>query len=352
MTGLRRIVALAGVAIGVLGVTWAALDRRASAHLGAPPLAVLNEPVGAGTIADESFTFHWFDSNRPVATGTATVNIYYTRDIPPTFSQGVIPPTLTGTAVVTGILETDRTDAFTWDTRGVPSGTYWLWSRVVDPPNEPNQIDIITFSPGVLTVRHGSDPLAPAIVITSPNSPFRWADAQFVIEYDAFDPDGTGRVKLEAATEADLSDLFTIAEDLPASEAGQVIWDTSALPEADYTLRATITDARGRSFTAYARYYVLVTHITRPDAGSGDQGATLDGRTEPGDAGVSATDAGSAGGGGGCSAGGRGEARGARLALLLLPLALFARTSPRGRRAPASPRGSERAAPGRGAVTR
>src|SRR5689334_643461 len=120
-----RCVSIAAAVLGsaalVLLEMW---PDHARAHLGSLPLAPLVDPAGTSSIADTSFTFHWFDSNRAVATGTATVKIYYTHDIPPTFPQGVIPETLTGT-VVHEVLETDTANSFTWDTTNVPTGTYW-----------------------------------------------------------------------------------------------------------------------------------------------------------------------------------------------------------------------------------
>jgi MYXO-CTERM domain-containing protein len=151
---------------------------------------------------------------------------------------------------------------------------------------ELNSLDIATFSPGVITVHHGSEPLYPAVVVTQPDSPFRWArENHFEIGYSAYDPDGSGKVKLEAFSEDDESDLMLIADDLPAVSAGTFDWSTLGLPEADYTLRATVTDGRGMSFVAHARFFLLVTDVpVRPDAGVADGGADA-GTISPEDAG-------------------------------------------------------------------
>ncbi len=249
------------------------LTREADAHIMGLPLALLTDPDGTGTIVDQSFTFHWIDSDRPLRTGTATIDISFIRQNPPTFPQGMIPAALTSTAIVQGVLETDTANSFTWDTSQVPTGTYWLWSIVHDPPGELNTVNIITLSPGVLTVVHGQDPVPPSVIISKPDSPFRWSDDHFPIGYNAFDPDGTGRVKLEASKKKDGTDFMLLADNLPAVSDGMFDWDTRGLDEADWTLRATITDARGMSFTAYGRYFLLVTHIPpAPDSGVLDTG--------------------------------------------------------------------------------
>lgn len=256
----------------------------ALAHFGGQlPIAALSEPERTGTVVDTSYMFRWFDTDRPVMTGTSVIEFRYTSDIPPTFTQGDVPLTLTGTVIAENILETDMTNAVVWDTTQVPTGTYWIWSWIHEPPTELNAIDIITFSPGVLTVAHPGDPVPPAVVVTKPDSAFRTADQYGDLGYSAFDPDGTGRVKLEATLKRDGTDLMLIADDLPAVADGMVRWDTADLPQGDYTIKATITDARGMSFSAFGRFYILVTHLRRVDAGPADRGIEPD--ASPADAG-------------------------------------------------------------------
>lgn len=126
---------------------------------------------------------------------------------------------------------------------------------------------IIDFSPGLLTVQHEGDPLHPGLIVKTPDTAFRFADESYTLRWDVFDPDGTGRVTLEAGTSSMGADFETIAADLPADQ-GEFVWDTSELPEADWYIRGTIEDDRGLSFTTYARYVLLITHdFAAPDAG-------------------------------------------------------------------------------------
>lgn len=256
--------------------------REAMAHGGQPTVAWVNDPIGVGHVVDRSFTFTWLDFDKAISTGTATVDFYYIATRPPTFSAGTIPDPLDGTPIITGILEKDLANAHTWDTSSVPAGSYLIWSRVNEPPSEVFSPLIISYSPGVLTVAHPGDPVHPAVMITTPDTPFRFADQEFEVRYSAFDPDGTGKVKLEAGTTLDGTNFITLAEDLPAVADGAFHWDTSQLAEADWTLRATITDARGLSFTHYGRYFLLVTHLgPRPDASIPDASTQNDGSVIP-----------------------------------------------------------------------
>ena len=254
----------------------------ASAHGGNPALAAMQTPRGVGTVVDETFELRWVDADKPIPTGTATVDLFYTATRPPSFSAGEIHPLLEGTPIVQGVLEKDPANRHAWDTRTVPAGSYFVWSRVVEPPEEFMAPQIISFSPGVLTIAHPGDEIHPAIRITRPDSPFRYADDRFDIAWDAFDPDDSGRVRLEVGTSSLGEGYQVLADDLPATP-GWFEWDTRALAETDWRIRATLTDARGLSFTTYADYPLLVTHLgLGRDGGSGsDAGPPPDGTGSP-----------------------------------------------------------------------
>ncbi len=79
-------------------------------------------------------------------------------------------------------------------------GSYYLWSEVKEPVEENTAPQIISFSPGVLTTAHPGDPVYPAVVLRTPDAPFRFADQSYTLRCKAFDPDGTSRVKLEVDT--------------------------------------------------------------------------------------------------------------------------------------------------------
>lgn len=253
-------------AVRSLALLFAFGPATAWAHGADPAVAYITAPTGVGNVVDESVELLWVDADRSIPTGTATVDFYYTDRQPPTFQAGERPDDLVGETIVTGIWEKEMPNAYTWDTRDVPAGSYLIWSQVVEPPEENMAIQIIGLSPGIVTVAHPGDPVYPAIYLTSPASPFKFAHRSFELTWEAFDPDRTGRVRLEAMIGADGEPLL-IADDLPAG-LGTYTWDTSELEENDWLLKATITDGRGLSFYHYANYVLLVTHdVPEPDAG-------------------------------------------------------------------------------------
>lgn len=239
----------------------------ASAHGSNPAVAWLNEPIGVGNVVDRNYTFTWVDADVPIPTGTATIDFHFTRRRPPAFANGEIHPQLFGEIVVTGIIEKQLDNTYSWDTSQVPAGSYFIWSKVIEPPEEPMAPQIISFSPGVLTVAHPGDEVHPALILTTPNTPFGFAKKSYTLRWHAFDPDSTGRVKLEAGTSSLGADFALLADDLAASQEA-FEWDTSDLEETDWYIRATISDARGLTFTTYARHLLLVTRRqSTPDAG-------------------------------------------------------------------------------------
>ncbi len=255
------------------------------AHGADPAVAYITSPSGVGNVADDGIELLWVDADRSIPTGTATVDFYYTNRQPPTFQAGERPDDLEGEVIVTGIWEKEMPNEYFWDTTNVPAGSYLLWSQVVEPPEENMAIQIIGFSPGIVTVAHPGDPVHPAIYMTSPSSPFKFSDTSFDLTWEAFDPDGTGRVRLEAQIGADGTPIL-IADDLPVTP-NRYVWDTSGLEENDWILKATITDARGLSFYHYSPYVLLVTHdVPDLDAGVVDSGTAPPARDGGVDAGL------------------------------------------------------------------
>lgn len=241
----------------------------AYAHGAADAAAHLTTPEVSGVVAQGSYTVRWVDLGLGLGDAVSRQHIYFGVERPPPWFVWGPPKFPPGTLIAGEILDTDPTNAVVWALDDVPSGAYWLWSRADDP-------DVVLpgatlrFSPFPLIVQHPGDPLHPSVVLTEPNSAFDYADTSFELVWEAFDPDGTGRVTLEAGTSTLGMDLEVIAQDLPA-DVGRFVWDTRELPEGDYVLRATLRDARGFEFKTYAANFVLVTHHPldgmRPDAG-------------------------------------------------------------------------------------
>lgn len=246
----------------------------AFAHGANPAVAWLDNPVGVGTVVDTELAFTWVDFDMSIPTGTATIDFYYSARRPPAYQIGEIHPLLEGTPIVQGILEKAPENRHVWDTSAVPPGAYFIWSQVIEPPEEFMAPQIISFSPGVVSIAHPGDPVHPAILMTTPDTPFRFADDSYTLSWLAFDPDGSARVKLEAGTSSMGVDFQLLAENLdPLGPSFE--WDTSELEDKDWFIRATITDGRGLSFTTYSEYVLAISHPPeRPDAGVADAGAS------------------------------------------------------------------------------
>jgi hypothetical protein len=260
------------IILAILGSVTPALGY---AHGGNPAEAKVTSPPNVGEVADGSFTITWIDTDTPIPTGTATVDLYYSDQMPPTYFLGAIPEPLLGTPIATGIREVDFPNLHVWDTSRVPSGTYWIWSRVDEPPEPMPSPVYISFSPAPLHVQHPGDPIGPSVRITRPNTDISYSDDHFIIRWQAFAPNGSATIRLEAGTSLDGSDFMVIADGLTATSTGSFDWITEDLAEGDWTIRAVITDQTG-AFTAYCPYFLLITHFfPLADAGVPDAPAMM-----------------------------------------------------------------------------
>lgn len=263
-----------------------ALSRPAHAHpaIGAPT-AYPTVPTTVGTVVSSTFTITWLDYDRPIPTGTATIDWYYVTQNPKTYLIGATPEDLEGEAIVAGIAESDPSNVYTWDVSNVPSGSYFIWSKVTEPPEEMAVLQLYSFSQGVLTVHHSGDPVHPAVCFNKPDNPFTLVDETLELVLDSFDPDGTGRLRLELFSRDTPENLVTVFEDRASEPRFSYSLDTSVLEEGDYGLRLSIMDARGLGFSAYTRWFVRVTHrLSEPDGGLPD--VSVDAGGTPPDAGT------------------------------------------------------------------
>ena len=291
----------------------------AAAHLaGVPTTAWLTAPDGVGVVADQSFTFGWTDYDDTATTENTLIDFFYTDSMPPTYRIGGQPRGLDGVAIVKSVRESDLANQHTWPTAEIPPGSYFLFSIAHDPPFE-----MIAFSRGVVTVAHPGDPVQPAVIVTDPDGEADVAAGSYEIRWEAFDPDGSGTVRLEATDAPDGSGTIVIADGLDPA-LGRYTWDTSKVRRGEWMVRATIEDARGLSHRAWGRYFVTV--VEGGGGGGGSAGAGGEGgaggaggfagtdgsggeagAAPGGSGGTPPRDTGKGGGkGGGCAAGGGG----------------------------------------------
>lgn len=271
----------------------ALLPSAAAAHLaGVPTIAWFEAPLEVGIVVDESYTFRWTDyDDTEGVVGNTLIDFFYTETMPATYRMGSVPAALEGTPIVKGIPEADLENTWVWDTSEVPAGTYFLWSMAHDAP-----FRMVAFARGTVTVAHPGDPIHPAIAVTDPDGDGHVAVGSYVIRWEAFDPDGSGKVRLEATTSPVGADRILLAEGLdPATGAFE--WDTSAVEPGDWSIFARIEDGRDLFHEAWGRFFVRVNRDEPGVGGSGGGGG--------GEAGQ-----GGSGGGGGAGAGGEGGSGG------------------------------------------
>lgn len=275
--------ARAGLTLVLTLSSLSALPTQAVAHGGVEASAFVLDPDRVGVVADEQFRFRWLDaSSVGAATASTTHTFYYSTFLPPPWSLFLGPEDLEGTPIVEGVPEASPENAHTWDTRAVPAGAYWIWSIASDPDLE-LPFQSIVFSPFPLVVARSGEPLHPYVVLETPDSPSAFAESdRFTVRYAAFDPDGTGRVRLARALDG-TSTFVSVAEDLPPDEAGRLEVDTQDWPAGDWVLRAEIEDARGLRFSTFARFTLLVFRREGRDAGARPDGGVAPGPS--GDAG-------------------------------------------------------------------
>ena len=238
-------------------------------HPGIPaPSAYPIEPRSVGTVVSSTFALTWLDFDRPIPTGTATIDWYYATQNPKTYLIGATPDDLFGELIVAGIAESNPVNRYVWDVSNVPSGSYFIWSKITEPPEENPLLQLYSFSQGVLTVHHPGDPIHPAVCFNKPDNPFTLVDEQLPMVLEAFDPDGTGRLTLEIFSRDEPENMTDIFRDRPAQSRIEEPLDTRTLEEGDYGLRFSLIDGRGLGFTAYSRWFFRVSHrLADPDAG-------------------------------------------------------------------------------------
>lgn len=261
------------VALALSAGLLSAADARA--HGGAEAAASLTEPASPGVVVDDTYTIAWTDADMEGVTGVTYQSFFYARNRPPPWPVWSEPSFLDGAMIAERIPLGDSPNRLTWDTSTVAAGAYWIWS-IADDPDIENAATTIRFSPNPIIVAHPGDELHPSITVVAPETGFELADDEFEITWAAFDPDDSGTVTLEVGTSTDGSDLRVLAT--VAASAGAYVWDTSALDEGDYLIRATIEDERGLRFGAYARYPLLVLHRGAParDGGIASDGGAVD----------------------------------------------------------------------------
>ncbi|HEY0840577.1 MAG TPA: hypothetical protein VGD74_10365 [Vulgatibacter sp.] len=290
-SGLRGVAPFLALAFVV--ALLAVAPRAADAHLnGIPTIAWPQTPEGVGEVVDGSYRITWIDFDDQATTGETTIDVHAIRRMPPTYRMGVVPridpDDPDHVVIATGIPERNLANAIDWDTSAVAPGTWFVFTVAHDDPFE-----MWAFGRGAVSVARAGEEPWPAVIVTRPDDSTPVADGSVELRYESFDPDGTGKVLLEATRSFDGQGLVTLAADLPADPSGSFLWDTREVTPGDWTIKATIVDGLERSSSAFGRFFVRVAHR---GGGSGGSGGGTGGT---GGSGAGAGGAGSSGGDGG-----------------------------------------------------
>jgi MYXO-CTERM domain-containing protein len=298
------------------------------AHVGnIPTIAVFDQPVGVGNVADQSFTFGWEDNDGDM---TATFSMYYQpSNLPP---NGTVAE-VTGTAIPNGqaMPIMDPNDVLVWDTSGVPSGSYYLYSVTTEsdgalPPS-------LGMSHGVVTIRHAGDPLYPAVVVTEPGALSPPVGDAFAVKWEAIG-EGPMTATVRGKARDDAGDPAVLATDLPMAEGGGkftgcYLWNLGAEPNGYYEVQVEVRDSAGRTHASYSISNIVLFRDPQPTDAGVPPSCTVPGTPDAGadapDAGMSGGDDDGGGGSCGCRVGGARTAGGSSALALLLGLALLAR---------------------------
>lgn len=246
----------------------AAIALTLPAHVGGiPTLARFDTPVDVGNVADQSFTFTWQDNEMDL---TGLFGFFFQRsNLPP---NGRLDD-LAGDPIVGAemISISDTANAFTWDTTGVPAGSYYLYAITTDSPLP----QIFSLSRGVTTVQHGGDPLFPAVVVDEPNGSGDIVANAYPVQWRA---SGVGPLTATISFAIPDDDPLlvppvVIATDVPMVPEGDhfvgcYLWDLGDRPGGYHYVLIEVRDAAGRTHSAFSRGSLTVYRDPAPvDAG-------------------------------------------------------------------------------------
>ena len=218
-----------------------------------PPTIELLAPASAGQVADEVLEVQWTDSDPD---SDAAISLWSDTDTDPASGLALITDALTEDPEGAG-------DAYTWDTSSLVDGsTYYVRGVIDDGVNPPAE----SYSPGAVTVRHTGG-AAPTVEVLEPDGSGDEADASFVIQWSARDPDSVATVDLYWDIDASGYDGAVIARGLQEQDGfSQYVWDTTAMPDgAMRWVYAIASDGTHTPARAYSRGPVTIVHVGGPE---------------------------------------------------------------------------------------
>ncbi|MFH0796950.1 MAG: CFI-box-CTERM domain-containing protein [Candidatus Omnitrophota bacterium] len=187
-------------------------------------LTFLN-PTAAGEDGNRSYTVNW-QVARDGGSGqpSGTILLYYDNNKDPA-----------NKSLITTLPFASLSGSYTWDTRSVPRGTYYLYGEVTEGSTTAG-----SYSTGTVGIN-----LLPLITITAPTGPGEKAlNQEYFIRWTAANLDllsGSGKVSLFRVTETTYIDTTLIISDRAVTDSGYQ-WDTTGVPNGIYRIYAVLRD--------------------------------------------------------------------------------------------------------------
>jgi len=217
-----------------------------------PPTIEVLTPASGGQVADEVLEVRWTDSDPD---SDAEISLWSDTDTDPSSGLVLITDALTEDPEGTG-------DAYTWDTTSLVDGSIYYVRAVIDDGVNP---PVSSYSPGAVTVHH-SGGTAPSAEVFEPDGNGDTADASFVVQWSARDPDSVATVDLYWDIDATGYDGAVIARGLQEYDGpAQYTWDTSALPDgAVRWVYVVVSDGAHAPARDYSSGPVTIAHGSGP----------------------------------------------------------------------------------------
>jgi predicted secreted protein len=195
-----------------------------------PPTFQIIEPNGEGDYADSEFTIIWMDSD---SDDDAKISLYFDTN----FGYN-------GILITEGLGEdADGSSGFyTWNTKNVTSGEYYIYGICDDGINEP----VKRYSYFPVSINHSAlrnDP--PTIVIVEPDGVDDSARFEFLLTWIDADSDNDASISLFYDSDSQGYDGILIEDGISEDEHGNSglhIWNISMVPEGDYFIYGIIDD--------------------------------------------------------------------------------------------------------------
>jgi hypothetical protein len=217
-----------------------------------PPMVTMVAPGPGETVVDASFVVRWTDDDPD---SDASISLYSDTDTDP--SSGLV-------LIDSGIREDPdgQGDTYVWDTSTLSQGSSYYVRAVISDGANPS---VATYSPGYVTVMHGSN-AAPTVEVIEPDGQGDTADRTYSVQWLASDPDDVARLDLYWDTDGSGYDGTAIATGLTEEDGpGAYAWDTSGLPDgARIWVYAVVSDGTNAPARAYSRGPVTIAHQGGP----------------------------------------------------------------------------------------